>query len=309
MSALCVLVVSALPAQPLTVETSAGSIVLTIKNGTEHDYLLTRANPVQFSVTGPCRLRVYSRLAWRTDMKSPQQYELVLNSLLVDSCSLLEPRTTSYDAPGGGAASPRAMGHERHETLTTEKSASARGPGDETYAKWRSFYFRVAQGRNSYRLLLGNSTTDRVAVRFSFEPPAPWTPLVPSGAIKTLKIKNDTTGSDWFRLDSEHPLQITLMGSARLLSQSRLDFVRGTPGPQKYELRLYEGDVLLARETLIVRRSKNDRYLGESGMIPSPARRLRLDLPVGEHNLTVRFQATQAPSAVLRLWFRPRKPS
>jgi hypothetical protein len=264
--------------QDLTVSRSAGEFEIKLSKAVEQDFRLTRSQPVEFAVTGPAWVRVYSRLVWHAGMAAGEQYELVLRK------------------PDGA----------RRETLRTDVSAATRGPDGEVYAKWRSFYIRVPGGRNNYRLTLGMARADTLAVRFALEaPPAP-REAEPQATLPRLNLRRDSTDTGYYLVEGSSETPLLLVGPVRVAVEGRLNFVKGMTGKQAFALTVYENDLPLTSREFEVRRMKAFRWVGRDDIRPSAAERIVFDLPAGAHAVAVRFRASGGRTGALRFLVWPK---
>ena len=273
-----VLLLAAGRTQDLAVSKSAGAFEIRLSKAVEQDFRLTRNQPVEFQVTGPAYVRVYSRLVWHAGMAAGEQYELVLR----------EPDGT------------------RRETLHTDVSAATRGPDDEIYSKWRSFYLRVPKGRNNYRLMLGFAKADTLAVRFALEsPPAP-REAEPQATLPRLILRRDSAETGYYLVEDRSETPLLLVGPVRVAVEGRLNFVKGMTGKQTFALTVAENDVSLASREFGVRRMKAFHWVGRDDIRPSAAKYLSFDLPAGAHAVTVKFRANGGRTGALRflVWNR-----
>ncbi len=66
-------------AQTLDVSKASPRTVISVVKRVDQDYyLLTKERPVEFSVSGPTIIRVYSRLLWHDDFVGKQPYKLII---------------------------------------------------------------------------------------------------------------------------------------------------------------------------------------------------------------------------------------
>jgi hypothetical protein len=274
--AACGLLPAVARAQDLTVTKSAGTIEISLSKSVEQDYRLTRSEPLEFSVAGPAYVRVYTRVAWHEGMTPGDWYELVLR----------KPSLTG------------------HETLAANPSPSARGPDGEMYAKWRSFYLRVPNGKNSYRLTLGMSPADSAVVRFAFEQPPTWREAEPQTELPRLRLRRDSVETVSYLVTDTSQVQLLLVGPVHVAVEGRLNFAQGVLGKQSFSLVAFENDSQLAAQQFDVRRAKAVQYPDRTDLHPSISRRLKFDLPAGAHSVKVRFHAGAGASGALRFLVR-----
>ena len=252
--------------QQLTVEPPTTSIDVRLARTSEQDYVLSAGNPMTFSVSGATYLRVYTRLRWQDGMSIPSQYILTLSG------------------PNG----------VQFETLEAMRSGAAHGPNGENYAKWRSFYVRAPTSKVSYRLALQSSPSDTVAVRFAFETPPPWQEIAPAGAVPVYRIQDDSIVADWYRVSRDSALNVSVTGPVKFMVEARLMFNQGAFDKKDFALTVNDGEVQLQTQKFTVLRKKLSKCISNPALAPSIVRRLSIELPAGEHDLTIQFQVSGA---------------
>jgi hypothetical protein len=260
----------------LTVDKSAGRIDIKLPFTTEQDYLLTGAEPLEFTVTGPAWVRVYSRLGWSDDLGISANYGLILTH----------------------------AGQQRRESLSAEKSSGAIGPSHEHYAKWRSFYVKVPSGPQSYRLELGELAGTSVAVRFAFEAPPPYREITPEESLPVLSIADDSVPFDWRVTKSAQAVTLKVTGPARVRIDGRLLYPPGLLGVADMELSVSESGITIAARKFSVLRLKKARSLTARSGAPSVVHRLRISVPAGEHLLSVKFTSAKIAAGAMRFFAR-----
>jgi len=270
--AACGLLLAAAQAQELTVTKSAGAFEIRLSSAVEQDFRLTRELPVDFTVTGPAWVRVYSRLIWHADMGAGEKYELILRR------------------PNGA----------KRETLQTDVSAVTRGPDGEAYSKWRSFYVQAPEGKNSYRLTLGSAPADTAAVRFSLEAPPEPREAEPQAVLSRLSLRRDSAETGYHEVGDSSETPLLLVGPVLLAVEARLNYPKGDFGKRAFTLSVLENSAELGSREFEVRRMKAYRWVGRDDIHPSAAKRLKLELPAGAHQLAVRFNAGKGMTGALR---------
>jgi hypothetical protein len=247
--------------QEITVERSVGTLSLALRTGVESYQMLTRRQPIEFRVTGPTMVRIYTRLVWHSGLAAQETYELV---------------TERAD-------------WSRRDTLRSERSASARSATGQLFGKWRSVYLRVPRGTHRYRLRLGKSGSDTVAARFESQALPRGTEVPAVGKSEAIEAIDDSTSSLWYPAAEDSDLVFAVSGPARLDVSARLLFPRGTSGRRRFTLRAWAVESAGIEKSFEVLRSKSARLADPSGGSPSVVRRIRLNVPGGEHQVRVRM--------------------
>ncbi len=275
MTALCLCFLLAAPAlgADMKVTKSAGTAKVSVIRRVDLDYhLLTKSAPLEFTVSGPTWLRVYTRAWLPSGSKGSQPYRLSLWQEDV----------------------------ERPVELATELSSSSYGPGRQPVGAWRSFFVEVPSGSNTYRLVVNDAPAGTVGVRFKFEGPRPWQPVVLSG-LEVVRVAEGSDTSNWYRVARGEPARLALSGPARFRVRARLDYDPSMLGAQNFVLSARADDKLVASENLRVSQSGTALYLGSGGQVPSSQAQLRFRLGAGEQDIMLALNGTLAKSAVIRV--------
>jgi len=276
--AVCGLMLASAQAQNLTVTKSAGAFEIKLSKAVEQDFRLTRSQPIEFAVTGPAWVRVYSRLIWHAGMGAGEKYELILRR------------------PNGA----------KRETLQTDVSAVTRGPDGEAYSKWRSFYVQAPKGKNSYRLTLGSAPADTAAVRFALEAPPEPREAEPQAVLPRLSLHRDSVETDYYAVGDSSETPLLMVGPVFLAVEARLNYPKGDFGKRAFTLSVLENGAELGSREFEVRRMKAYRWVGRNDIHPSAAKRLKLELPAGAHQLAVRFNTGKGMTGALRFLVWPK---
>ena len=266
------------PAQNLVFLRPAAKLDIQVGKLTEHAYALTRSEPIEFAATGPVWLRVYTRLRWHEDMTGTENYELVL----------------------------RRQDSTRHVNLQAELSSATRGPDSEGYARWRSFFVYVKRGEQKYRLELAAANSDTVAVRITFENPPAWKEVAPVIPLPTRRLRQDSVELSCYLVSDSGEVGLKLVGPLSLMVETRLNYRPGESGKRSFGVSVSADGLQVKSEKFDVLRARIAHYLDDAGKLPSISRRVRFDLPAGEHDVSILFRAGKGRSGTMRFLTRER---
>lgn len=272
LAAACLLLAAA-SAGEVKVVKDGGLAKLSVVRRVELDYhLLTRSQPVEFEVDGPCWLRVYTRLWWSDGADAKQSYALSLWQ--------------------GEARRPLEF--------ETGLSKSSLGPGQQKVGRWRSFFVQMPAGKNRYRLELDDAKSGKAGVRFSLEEPRPWE-SVSLGGLRELVLVQGSETAAFHLLPTGEAHQVRVAGPCRVRVSVRLNYDVSLVGAQSLVLSVDVDEKPAAEQNLRVTRSAVAVYANEPGLVPSVERNLRLSLGEGEHRLGIRLSGTMAKSVGVRV--------
>lgn len=259
-------------AAEVKVSSSAGTAQVSVIRRVELDYyLVTKAKSLEFRVSGPTWLKVYTRLWWPESGLQKANYSL---SLWQEDM-------------------------ERSLVFETELSPSSFGPVGQKLAKWRSFYIQVPDGDNWYRLTLEEAPSGTVGVRFTYEKPAEWQQVNLNDA-RRLELVGESRRTTLYELRKESPLSFSVTGPCRLRVRARLNYGPEMDGRQNFILSIREGDSVLQTANLRTARSAAV-YDNEVGFLPSREETMKIRLGPGEHRLDLKLSGTLAGSAAVRV--------
>ncbi len=274
--AVCVLSIVAVPvarAREVKVAGSAEKVAVSVVRRVELSYyFVVRDQALEFEAEGPTWLRVYTRLWWPEGQDGKLEYSLSLWQNEV----------------------------ERPLEFETELSKSSYGAGTHKLGKWRSFYIQVPKGRNPYRLVLNDAPAGTVAVRFSFQNPKSWNPVVLSGLDELLLAESEDTVS-FYCLERGSPAALGISGPCRVRVRIRLNYEPSMVGAQNFVLTVREQGKELAGRNFRVTKSGSVIYQNALGVVPSTERTLRFNLGQGALQLTIALNGTLAHSAGIRV--------
>ncbi|MEO0081310.1 MAG: hypothetical protein ABIL25_03325 [candidate division WOR-3 bacterium] len=261
-------VVGVASAAGVKVTGSAGTARVSVVRRVELDYyLVTREKPLEFSVTGPEWLRVFTRLWLPVSGDSEYVYRL---SLWQDDV-------------------------ERPLEFRTRRSGSSYGPAGQPVGRWRSFYIEVPAGENRYRLVLNDAPASAVGVRFSFRKPAAWKAVELHG--RELFLVQAGNKERLYELRPGESARVEIAGPCRVRIRTRLNYTAEMQGAQNFVLAVQEQDSAIDRKNLRVVRSTVASYENLTDVVPSSEATVRFALGEGVHPLVITLSGTFARSA------------
>ena len=239
---------------------------------TDEYLLLTKNEPVSFSVEGPTYLRVYTRIVWPRVNPGSQLYKLILQE------------------------------NKRDETIHTfesEESTVSRDSKGRTISKWRTFYIEVPEGLNHYRLTHWSSPNDTILIKFAYESPKKWNEINATGYGTTLEAVEEERILKYYELKNGEEVTLRVNGPARLRVISRLNYDERMIGDQNYTIQVQDGG-MTEKFALQGYKSQIITYQDRKNIVPSNARSFHLNLKEGMHTLRFSLTGTVAESAALR---------
>ncbi|MBE0432010.1 hypothetical protein IBX73_00940 [candidate division WOR-3 bacterium] len=239
---------------------------------TDEYLLLTKNEPVSFSVEGPTYLRVYTRIIWPKGNLGSQIYKLILQENKRDESII---------------------------TLESEESVVSKDNKGRTISKWRTFYIEVPEGSNHYRLTHWSSPNDTILVKFAYESPKKWTEVHATEYNATIEAVEEERILKYYELKKNEEITLRINGPARLRVISRLNYDERMIGDQNYTILVEDGGTT-EKFALKGYKSQIITYKDRRNIVPSNARSFHMNLKEGTHVLRFTLTGTVAESAALR---------
>ncbi len=114
-----------------------------------------------------------------------------------------------------------------------------------------------------------------------------WLSLQPDKSPGEICITSGDEEFDYYRLDSDSPLEFSVTGPREVKILTRYVFEPGDPDVAGYTVRVIRDGVLLMRRALSTGRSEAYSSCGERGRPAGIIRRILLDVPKGAHTYQV----------------------
>jgi len=234
--------------------------------------LLTKGEPVTFTVEGPTYLRVYTRIPWPEGTKGNQVYKVILQENDID---------------------------ERIITLESEVSKVTKDALGRPLSKWRSFYIEVGEGLNRYKITHWSSLNDTILLKLRYESPKKWMDIAATDYNTIIESIEEEMVVKYYELSKSEEITLGIAGPERLKVITRLNYDEKMLGEQNYTV-LVDDNGTLKKFPLKCYKSEVISYKDKDEIVPSNARNVYLTLQDGWHNLKFSFAGTVAHSAALR---------
>jgi hypothetical protein len=239
---------------------------------TEEYLLLTKAQPLSFSVEGPTYLRVYTRIVWPKDNPGSEIYKVILQENEIEESII---------------------------TLESEESKVTTDSKGRPLSKWRSFYIEVPEGLNRYKLTHWASPKDTVLIKFAYESPSRWNEIPATEYSAVIEAIEEERIIKYYELQQGRNVTLRIKGPQRLRVIARLNYDERMIGDQNYTIML-ERNGVVEQFPLRCYKSQMITYKNRNNIVPSNARSFHINLGEGTHTLTFKLAGTVAESAALR---------
>ncbi len=234
--------------------------------------LLTKGEPVTFAVEGPTYLRVYTRIPWPQGTKGNQIYKIILQENDVD---------------------------ERIVTLESEVSKVTKDALGRPISKWRSFYIKVGEGLNKYKIIHWSSVNDTILFKFKYESPKKWMDIAAMDYNTIIETIEEEMVIKYYELQKNGDVTLGISGPERLKVITRLNYDEKMLGEQNYTI-LVDDNGVIEKFPLKCYKSGVITYKEKQEIVPSNARNFYLSLKKGWHDLKFNLAGTIAHSVSLR---------
>lgn len=269
---------TAATAQTIDVSKASPRTTINIVKRVDQDYyLLTKDRPIEFTVSGPTTIRVYSRLLWHDNMTDRQVYKLIISE----------------------------NGVEKISSFETQKSNSAIGTKKESYGKWRSFYLDVPTGTTNYKISLLGAKSDTVAVRFTFEKPMDYKKITPLPTYQEIQYVENEKTVTYYQVKTIEPIKLKVQGPVMVKATCRLNYDITLEGKQNFTVSASVQDKEWRSKAFHVSKSKTGQYKNVTDVIPSTPVDFFISVPPGSYVLELNIRGTLATSAAMTLYSKP----
>lgn len=234
--------------------------------------LLTKEEPLSFTVEGPTHIRVYTRILWPAGDEGSKIYKVILQENEID---------------------------EKIIALETQVSRVTTDKKGRPVSKWRSFYIDIREGSNKYKIIHWLSPKDTILVKFTYASPEKWQDIPATDYSDMIETIEEERFIQYYELKMGEQLMLRIKGPSRLKVIVRLNYNRNIKGDQNYMI-LVEDNERLEKFHLKCYKSEVIAYKDRKDIIPSNARTFYIELKEGWHNLKFDFAGTAAMSVSLR---------
>jgi hypothetical protein len=238
----------------------------------ENYYLLTKNEPIEFSVEGPTFLRVYTRILWPKGVGGNQLYKVILQDSKAD---------------------------ERIITLESEISEITKDKNGSRVSKWRSFYIEVPAGINDYKITHWASPKDTILLKFKYESPKKWIEISATDYNTIIESIEEEKIVKYYELSEIDTLTLRISGPIKLKVISRLNYDENIMGEQNYTILVHDNE-MVNKYSLQCYKSEIITYKDRKDIVPSNAENFFLKLSKGLHTLKFNLAGTVAKSAAIR---------
>lgn len=256
----------------------AGRVKVAIDGRKSTYYKATSESPVTLRVQGPIPLRVLHRFyAPSLTSVTPARYSvrILVDGKLVKSDGATVKLVESAAVDGGG------FGGRLGKVV-------AQIPGGEHTVT-------IAPTGEMSTVLL------RVYAGTARKQKTKWMAFEPHTYTESVRLHNRENETIVYRFDQTKPAGVELIGPARLMVGTRIDFGLPDGYTQSYVVKVMKNDKPWKSFALKARSSHTATYPDRPGILPGVERSFELDVPRGTHRLTFHLEGTTAEGAALRL--------
>lgn len=239
---------------------------------TDEYLLLTKNQPLSFSVEGPTYLRAYTRIVWPKNNMGSEIYKVILQENEIDETII---------------------------TLESDESRVTRDKKGRALSKWRSFYIEVPEGLNRYKLTHWSSPQDTILVKFAYESPKRWEEIPAAEYSAIIEAIEEERIIKYYELKGDRNVTVRIKGPQRLRMIARLNYDEKMIGDQNYTIMLEENGKV-EKFPMKCYKSQMITYKDRKNLVPSNARSFHINLGDGIHTLKFKLAGTVAESAALR---------
>jgi len=239
---------------------------------TEEYILLTKNQPITFTVEGPTYLRVYTRMLWSEEIKGSQIYKVILQENEIE---------------------------ERIITLESEISKVSKDQNGKPLSKWRSFYIDVPEGTNHYKIIHWLSQKDTILLKFSYESPKRCTDTPATDYNTVIETIEEEKIIKYYELKQDEEVTLRITGPAKLRIISRLNYDEKLIGDQNYTI-VVDDNGKVEKFSLKCYKSQIITYKDRKDIVPSNARNVYINIKEGLHMLKFSLSGTLAQSVSIR---------
>ncbi len=228
---------------------------------------LDSRSPLQFSATGPRRVKIITRYLYGPDDPGGAGYTV---SVIRDGVLLVRKALTAR----------------------VNDNASICGRAESRVGVIRRLYLDVPKGAHTYRVLMVEDDR-RVAARVFQQvevrqssmvslTPAVYTSLC------TLQFSSGSL-SEYYGFDGDHPLSFRVVGPTRIKVCTRMDFDHTMNGSQSYGIEVLEDGNKIKVYQYDVRKMATVCYLERRDILPGERKCFHIRVPKGPHAYEIRI--------------------
>jgi hypothetical protein len=256
--------------------THAGALNIDLGNKMSLYHKSTPSQPLVFRISGPVMVRVLSRYMFQSGVAEPTIYEIVLTIDDIELTTLTEKANISREATYDG-----------DPVGTLERTTVSLPAGEHTvYVRPKGEDEAIA-----LRLFKGDGK----------KPKLKWVSFAPNVYEKAVRLHGRDSEVTYYRLTRNHNVELTLKGPMRLRVMSRVDFGTENGHTQAYVIKvLLDGEEWKSR-LLKSQASHTSTYPDMPEITPGMGEDFRLNVPKGEHKVTLVLDCTTAEAASVRI--------
>lgn len=239
-------------------------------------YRIHRDSSLYVTLTGPGTLTGIVRLITPSGIKTPVTYTLIVSN-----------------------------GEKLVKTLNSTTSSSQWHwlGSSEGVGKSRKFHVRVGEGKHRLRFSLKNTLALGAGIRFNFDKSSPHvgeSPLYPLSMREQVTVQVRERSLDYAIMDAVTPITVRVIGPTRLRVVSRLFYSGLMKGPKQYSIVSKMDARELPVKKLQTRKSFTTKIINHPEWISGRSRTFYVPIPEGEHTVSFRMAAIEAPGVALR---------
>jgi hypothetical protein len=263
--------------RPVRAHRSAGDVCV-VSDDRQYTYVrLDDQTPLEFTVTGPRRVKIVTRYLFAED--DPQEAEYTVR-ILRDGVSHLEKTVLTKESGKSRRCERGAVGEVRRIYLDVPRGAHAYqvfvvGPDRQAAAR---VYRQVKSGATREVPLTPTAYRSVVNLQFS------------SGAL-----------SSYYAFDAERALRFEVIGPSRVLVCTRLEFDHTMNGSQSYGIEVIQDGLRVRGYRYNVKKMETVCFVEKSDTLPGERKCFTLRVPKGAHAYELRLAGGAAWRAVARV--------
>lgn len=217
--------------------------------------ILTKNQPVEFKVSGPTWIRVYTRIPWTGEKKDTKIYKLILQE---DDIK------------------------EKFITQETEYSSVAR-LDKIRLSKWRSFFINIPPGVHTYHLVYWRAPSDSILLKFACESPGKWQDIPALSYNTKLNLIENEKITNYYEATPAKPVIIEITGPKKIKITSRLNLLTNAQVEELYIVMIKRNRKIVKTLNLRAYRSETVHYSERTDITPSNPHTFYLKVPRGTH--------------------------
>lgn len=266
-----------------TSKVEGDKIKLSIKGKSTTYWTLDKSKPTRIKVSGPTKLKVYSR-AVLPGKKKEGVYGIV--TLLDGDKRYFIGRGTAYS-----------------------KRVKNQGKSKQRIGEARSIYFDVPPGEHVYELTLPEDAKNPVFVRFYTKSNQPattsWIAYLPRNHTEEVHISVKEREYIYYRTTRDEPVELDVIGPTRIRCVARLEFDHTMRGERLFRVQVWENGNVLLTKALTGIISGTATYSAPCESVVSKGENFYIEVPPGKHRLKVNTPDTGI--SVLFRFYLPEK--